>query len=81
MKLHKYIHTQPVLLLLECTLAAQSVSYNHLYDVDNFQPIQYVDFDLLSGKNETISISSISTQLDSWINPKCLQYRCGVTYK
>ena len=78
MKLHKYIHSQPVLLLLECTLAAQSVSYNHLYDVDNFQPIQYVDFDLLSGKNESISIS---TQLDSWINPKCLQYRCGVTYK
>lgn len=65
MKLHKYLHSQPVLLLLECTLAAQSVSYNHLYDVDNFQPIQYVDFDLLSGKSESISISSISTQLDS----------------
>ena len=80
MKLHKYLHSQPVLLLLECTLAAQSVSYNHLYDVDNFQPIQYVDFDLLSGKNVNESISII-TQLESWTNLKCLKYRCGVTYK
>lgn len=76
MKLHKYLHSQPVLLLLECTLAAQSVSYNHLYDVDNFQPIQYVDFDLLSGKNVKVwknKVLTSSTQLNSYTNLKCLQ--------
>ena len=47
MKLSKYFYPAPALILIECTFI-HSMRYKHLYDVENFEPIQYVDFDLLS---------------------------------
>jgi len=47
MKLSIYFYPAPVLVLFECTVI-HSLRYNHLYDVENFEPIQYVDFDLLT---------------------------------
>lgn len=46
MKLSKYFYPAPALILIECTFI-HSMRYQHLYDVENFEPIQYVDFDLL----------------------------------
>ena len=47
MKLSIYFYPAPALVLFECTVI-HSLRYNHLYDVENFEPIQYVDFDLLT---------------------------------
>ena len=52
MKLSKYLYSQPVAVIVFNTCSViNCIQYKYLYDVDNFEPTQYIDFDLLSGKN------------------------------
>ena len=66
MRLSRHFSTSSFLILLNSSITVKSFSYKYKYDVENFQPIEYVDFNLLSG-----------TTLKSWMNDaKLLLFWC-----
>jgi len=55
MRLSRHFSTSSFLILLNSSITVKSFSYKYKYDVENFQPIEYVDFNLLSGDQVDVS--------------------------